>query len=701
MDSGSGFDFDINNKDPFGQQNNEAVGAKVLLQRIAEARSSGKLNISALNLPTMPEDVLKMYEMESIGSTGGTWSDSVDLTRLVAADNEFEILEDAMFPDINAEEFNIEDDDAPVNIFGGLETMDLHGNKLVALPLGFRRLTQLTSLNLSSNRLSMDSFDVLAEMTTLRDLKLANNSLSGSLSPAISNLTSLEIIDLRGNSLTALPNEISDMKRLRILNLAENALDTLPFAELAQLPLTELVLRKNKLSGTLIDGPTASFETLQTLDISSNQIKLLVPSGSMIDLPVLHTLSMSMNRVQELPDMSSWASLLTLTADENTISVIPQSFCGLAKLRQADFSGNDIRVVPPEVSRMDNLSMIRLSGNPLRDKKFVTATTDEIKEVLSARLEPPPPYQEQSSADTSETIATGNAARDSKKDEMVQGFDDDYDSQSDGEDRFATPPTSTQHTPSHSRQNTEQTIVAQMRGPEVDRWEVTPGGVLDRSRKDIASLSRSRSSAIAAENQVRQVQLHHNLFTSMPVALSEFGSTLTSISLAFNQIAGDAYLSEQIELPALRELNLASNRISSMAPLVENLKAGNLEKMDISLNRITSLPADLTAVFPKMTVLLAANNLLPELNPDAIKGLRIVEVSNNDIGALDPRLGLLAGDGGLERLEVSGNRFKVPRWNILEQGTHATLRWLRGRLPVEQVEQWERENGEDGDDGVL
>lgn len=701
IQSGSGFDFDINNSDPFGQQNNEAVGAKVLLQRIAAARGSGKLNISALGLPAMPEDVLKMYEMESIGTNGGSWSESVDLTRLVAADNEFETLDDAMFPDISLEDYSIDDDDTPANIFGGLETMDLHGNKLVAVPLGFRRLCQLTSLNLSSNRLSMDSFDILAEMTALRDLKLANNSLSGTLHSAISNLTSLEILDLKGNALTALPNEIVDMKRLRILNVAENALESVPFAELAQLPLTELVLRKNKLSGTLMEPPVTSFESLQTLDISANQIKLLVPSGSMIELPVLHTLSMSMNRMQELPDMSSWASLLTLTADENTISVIPQSFCSLMKLRQADFSGNDIRVVPAEISRMDNLSMIRLSGNPLRDKKFVTATTDEIKEVLSARLEPPPPYQEQSNADTIQTLVTGNSDRDAKKSEMVQGFDDDYDSQSDGEDRFATPPTSSQHTPSHSRSNTEQTIAGQMRGMEIDRWEVTPGGILDRSRTDIASLSRSRSSTIASNHQVRQVQLHHNLFTSIPVALSEFGSTLTSISLAFNQIAGDGYLVETLELPALRELNLASNRISSMAPLLENLRAPNLEKMDVSLNRITVLPEGLNAAFPKMTVLLAANNLVSELNPDAVKGLRIVEVSNNDIGALDPRLGLLAGDGGLERLEVSGNRFKVPRWNILEQGTHATLRWLRSRLPVEQVEQWERENGEDGDDGVL
>ena len=44
---------------------------------------------------------------------------------------------------------------------------------------------------------------------------------------------------------------------------------------------------------------------------------------------------------------------------------------------------------------------------------------------------------------------------------------------------------------------------------------------------------------------------------------------------------------------------------------------------------------------------------------------------------LNPRIGLLGGEGGLKRLEVMGNRFRVPRWSVLERGTDATLRWLR------------------------
>lgn len=86
-----------------------------------------------------------MYDLESIDT--GSWAESVDLTRFVAADNELEELDNFIFPDTSPDMFN-EEQASRGNIFGGLETLDLHGNLLVGVPLGIRRLTCLTSLNL-------------------------------------------------------------------------------------------------------------------------------------------------------------------------------------------------------------------------------------------------------------------------------------------------------------------------------------------------------------------------------------------------------------------------------------------------------------------------------------------------------------------------------------------------------------------------
>lgn len=140
------FDFGLSD-DPFNLKRDANSMTKVIKSRVASARTSGRLNIAALSLKEIPSEVLNIYSLESIGKHDGSWAESVDLTRFVAADNELEMIEESVFPDVDPEEL-AEDEDAQGNIFYGLETLDLHGNMLIVLPLGLRRLTLLTSLNL-------------------------------------------------------------------------------------------------------------------------------------------------------------------------------------------------------------------------------------------------------------------------------------------------------------------------------------------------------------------------------------------------------------------------------------------------------------------------------------------------------------------------------------------------------------------------
>jgi len=140
------FNFDLVT-DPFNQRRDDKSQAAVLKSRLESARTSGRLNIAAMGLKEIPRDVLQMYNIEYIGQSGSAWAESVDLTRFVAADNEIEMISDEMFPDVDPQEL-AEQEDSQGNIFAGLETLDLHGNILVSLPMGLRRLAFLTSLNL-------------------------------------------------------------------------------------------------------------------------------------------------------------------------------------------------------------------------------------------------------------------------------------------------------------------------------------------------------------------------------------------------------------------------------------------------------------------------------------------------------------------------------------------------------------------------
>ncbi|KAI1208670.1 uncharacterized protein F4807DRAFT_468591 [Annulohypoxylon truncatum] len=680
------FDFGLSD-DPFGQRTFESANRKAMQSRIDTARTTGRLNIAAMGLKKIPTEVLKMYDLESIDGPGSAWAESVDLTRFVAADNELETIDDAIFPDSDPNDFSNEEE-CEGQIFGGLESLDLHGNMLIALPMGLRRLQLLTSLNLASNKLTNNSLEVISQLTTVRDLKLGNNLLYGRMEENyFANLQNLEILDLHGNNISSLPDGIERLVRLRMLNLNENAFETLPFGSLSKLPLTELLARKNKLSGTLIGPGVESFPQLQILDVAANQIQSIVDSAQSLKLPSLHQFTISLNRVTSLPDVSSWTSLLTINADENSITAFPEGFTSLRNLRHIDFTSNDIRVIPPEVSQMDSLAMLRITGNPLRDRKFTSLTTEELKDVLAARMEPAPQPETGGMAQIENGFPAAPPTNSSASlVAPVSGDDDDEGRLTDFDD-FATPPTSAPPSPARSRSHT---LTSQS-------WPMKPGGLLDRSDTQSSSLHPVICSKIAAAHTVREVRLQQNTFTQFPNSLSFFTDTITSLSMAQNQLTGESWLTEPIDLTALRELSLASNFITSLTPLTTNLCAPNLEKADFSFNRIVKLPV-LREFFPSLTILLVSNNRLEELEPESIKGMKVVDASNNEIAHLNPRIGLLGGTGSLEKLEVTGNRFRVPRWNVLERGTDATLRWLRGRVPVAEMAEWKAKSGEGEED---
>ena len=477
-----------------------------------------------------------------------------------------------------------------------------------------------------------------------------------------------------------------------MLNISENSFECLPFASLCKLPLTDINARKNKLSGILIDGDIETMSALQALDLSSNQITHLVPPGCAISLPAMHQLTLSMNRLQELPDVSSWTSLLTMIINENGLSSYPPGFFTLDKLRHADFSSNDIKIVPPEIARMDNLATLKVTGNPLREKKFASMTTEDMKAALAARLEPLP-HEVESSSPEPELDIVHYHERPTRR-AAVPHLAERTTAQSNGEDEqgrenksdaddLATPPTCMSREPARSGALTASG----------QTWPIKPGGILDRSNTESSSLHPVVCSRVATENRVYEVQIHHNLFSTFPNSLSFFAETLKSLCLSHNQFVGEVYLAEELELPALQELNLASNHITGLGLLMTRLRAPALQKLDVSMNRIVSVPR-LRDAFPNLVMLLVANNHMEELDPESIRGMEVVDASSNDIAHLNPKLGLLGGSkGSLKKLEVTGNRFRVPRWNVLERGTEATLKWLRSRVPMAEMAKWKREYG--------
>ncbi|KAJ5622093.1 Leucine-rich repeat typical subtype [Penicillium herquei] len=632
----------MDDDDPFNQLPQGSSG-NVLRKRVEGARSSGTLNIAALSLKEIPQEVITMYEFDPESTSN--WFENVDMVKFIAADNELSELPDAVFPDINMEDFDPESDERGPQ-FGGIEALDLHGNVLHSLPIGLRRLSQLRSLNLSNNAINMDKLTKIIEITSLVDLKLASNKLEGPLPPALCSLTKLESLDLHGNSLTELPNELGELKSLRTLDVGENRLSSLPFEALSKVPLITLNAPKNNLNGTLIPASVDRLEKLQSLNVAHNTIEVFA-ANNMLSLPSLHSLFLSVNRVTSLPCLSSWQSLLLLSADDNSIAEIPAGFVDLKHLKTADFTGNNITRLDEKIGFMEKLSSLRIANNPLRERKLLTMDTEDIKLDMRNRCEPDP-----------------------------QDTDD--------EGSVATQFTLAPETPALE-----------------SGWRIKHGGVLDRSYADLTDLEVQKLELINTQ-EVRNLYAQHNELRIFPVpALAVLSQNLIELDLSHNAMDSSEYLTSSLELPKLQTLNISATSVTTLEPLLTNLKAPSLTFLDVSNNRLTGALPHIRLVYPEAKTVLASDNQLSRLDFEAVQGLQVLDVSNNDIDSLPSKIGLLGAErspknwgsgSALRRFEVAGNRFRVPRWQTVAKGTDAVLEFLREHIPVHELPEWERED---------
>jgi Leucine-rich repeat (LRR) protein len=83
--------------------------------------------------------------------------------------------------------------------------------------------------------------------------------------------------------------------------------------------------------------------------------------------------------------------------------------------------------------------------------------------------------------------------------------------------------------------------------------------------------------------------------------------------------------------------------------------------------------------FPKLKILSVSRNKLTSIEPKALEGLITADLSGNEISTLPPLLGNVRS---IKQLNVDGNTFRVPRRQVIDQGTEALMEYLRGRIPA-------------------
>ncbi|WP_343586579.1 leucine-rich repeat-containing protein kinase family protein [Herbaspirillum sp.] len=125
----------------------------------------------------------------------------------------------------------------------------------------------------------------------------------------------LEILDLSGNQLSALPDDLPRLHRLRIVFCSDNAFTELP----------------------AVLGRCAKLEMI----------------------------GFKANRIARVPEESLPATLRWLVLTDNRIEHLPASIGRCAPLQKLMLAGNRLRSLPPELAQCRNLELLRLAANAL------------------------------------------------------------------------------------------------------------------------------------------------------------------------------------------------------------------------------------------------------------------------------------------------------------------------------------------------
>jgi len=218
---------------------------------------------------------------------------------------------------------------------GGLLELDVSWNDIREIPMGaFRRILELEEMDLSYNALTLLP-EEMSVLNKLRLLDLQSNNII--YLPTSFEQLHLEELYMANNQLQQFPHEVRDMGSLRVLDLASNR-----------------IVRVGRTLGTL--------RQLQQLSLAENLIPTLPPDvGKLFNLRVINV---SSNNLTTLPmELGLCQNLEVLAASNNRIESIPSHLADCRKLRVLDLQHNAISVLPIEICYINTLQIALLADN--------------------------------------------------------------------------------------------------------------------------------------------------------------------------------------------------------------------------------------------------------------------------------------------------------------------------------------------------
>lgn len=206
-----------------------------------------------------------------------------------------------------------------VSRLASLEIVNVSGNYLYGqLPEGLSRLRNLQTFIADDNMLSGELPVWLGKLPSLAVLSLRNNSLQGPLPDSVRDMGSLRSLTLASNNLSGQVPDLSALKNLQVVDLANNSLG--PAFPLLGRKVASVVLSGNRF-GDGLPSEVSSFYLLERLDVSRNRFVGPFPP-TLLALPSIEYLSIAGNRFTGLlaANMSCGENLRFVDVSSNLLT---------------------------------------------------------------------------------------------------------------------------------------------------------------------------------------------------------------------------------------------------------------------------------------------------------------------------------------------------------------------------------------------
>ncbi|MDF2853384.1 MAG: hypothetical protein K0S31_4069 [Sphingobacterium multivorum] len=224
--------------------------------------------------------------------------------------------------------------------FRSLKTLKLNFNDVDdpgRLMNNFSSSTQLKYLNYSNGPLKQISSS-LFQFKELQELQIKNTK-----------------------SAFYLPKELAQLKKLRLLDLSDNAIDSLPDALFQLTALTNLNLSYNNLG--FLSNELGKLTGINTLQLQGNKLQHIPVTIN--GLHRLHELNVQANPIDTLPSFAGMKNLEILNLAYCNLSCLPEDIGTLLSLKNFDVSDNFLKALPASITKLSKLEKLRVSTNLL------------------------------------------------------------------------------------------------------------------------------------------------------------------------------------------------------------------------------------------------------------------------------------------------------------------------------------------------